>query len=219
MRRRCAGTLVRVALSNKTVSSSAMRPRSGVTRPAIMLTIEVLPAPEGPYSAVAPPSVSNRAAIAKSPRRFSTSTKSISVSVIAHAGAPREPLRRNQRRERDHDGDDDKAGRGGIAVRDLREGVDRSRQRLRLAGNVGDEGDGGAELAERLGEAQHHAGDDAGQCERQRDGEKDPRPAGAKRGGGVLQPAVDGLERQPDGAHEQRKSHYAAGERGSGPPE
>ena len=55
MRRRCAGTSMRAALSNSTVSSSAMRPRSGVTRPAIMLTIEVLPAPDGPNSAVTPP--------------------------------------------------------------------------------------------------------------------------------------------------------------------
>ena len=43
------------AESNSTVSSSTMRPRSGVTSPAIMLTSEVLPAPEGPNSAVTPP--------------------------------------------------------------------------------------------------------------------------------------------------------------------
>jgi len=46
MRRRWAGTLVRVALSNSTLSSSAMRPRSGVSKPPIMLTMEVLPAPD-----------------------------------------------------------------------------------------------------------------------------------------------------------------------------
>ena len=46
---------MRAALSNRTVSSSAMQPRSGLTRPAIMLTIEVLPEPDGPNSAVTVP--------------------------------------------------------------------------------------------------------------------------------------------------------------------
>ena len=36
----------------------------------------------------------------------------------------------------------------------LGEGVDGRRQRLRLARDVGDESDGGAEFAQRLGEAQ-----------------------------------------------------------------
>ena len=62
MRRRCAGTFTRAALSNSTVSSSAMRPRSGAIRPAIMLTIEVLPEPDAPNSAVTLPVVSNLAA-------------------------------------------------------------------------------------------------------------------------------------------------------------
>src|SRR5207342_1550653 len=167
MRRRWAGTLIRVALSNSTLSSSAMRPRSGVSSPPIMLTMEVLPAPDGPNSAVAPPVVSNFAAIWNSPSRFSTSTESISVSVITHAGAAGEPFRGDEGRQRDDDGDDDKAHRRGVAVGDLRERVDRRRQRLCLAGDVGDEGDGGAELAERLGERQHHAGVDARQRERQ----------------------------------------------------
>ena len=54
-----------------------MRPRSGDSSPAIMLTIEVLPEPEAPNSAVTPPWVSKAAAIEKSPRRFSTSSVSI----------------------------------------------------------------------------------------------------------------------------------------------
>src|SRR6185369_15965837 len=148
MRRRWAGTSVREALSNSTVAWSAIRPRSGVNRPPIMLTMEVLPAPDGPNSAVAPPPVSNFAAIGNSPSRFSTSTESISVSVITHAGAAGEPLRRDERRERDDDRDDDEASRSGIAAGDLRQRVDRRRKGLRLARDIGDEGDGGAELAE-----------------------------------------------------------------------
>src|SRR3954468_7067741 len=124
MRRRWAGTLMRAALSNSTLPSTAMRPRSGVSRPPIMLTSEVLPAPDGPNSAVAPAVGANLAAIENSPSRFSTSTDSISIPVVAHAGAAGEPLRRNKRCERDHDGDDDEAHRGGIAIGDLRERVD-----------------------------------------------------------------------------------------------
>ena len=58
----------------------------------------------------------------------------------------------------------------------LGEGVDGGRDRLRLARNVGHEGDGGAELAERLGEAEHDAGDEAGQRERQGHGQEHPEP-------------------------------------------
>ena len=54
--------------------------------------------------------------------------------------------------------------RAGVAARHLGEGVDRRRQGLGLAGDVGDEGDGGAELAHRLGEGQDRAGDDARQA-------------------------------------------------------
>src|SRR5262245_55846322 len=110
-----------------------MRPRSGVTRPAIMLTIDVFPEPEGPNSAVTPPSVSNFAATEKSPRRFSTSTSMRLLTVEARAGAPREPFRYDERRERDDDRDHDQAERSGIATWDLGVGVDRRRDGLRLA--------------------------------------------------------------------------------------
>src|SRR4029079_11989498 len=114
MRRRWAGTLMRAALSNSTLLSIAMRPRSGVSRPPIMLTSEVLPAPEGPNSAVAPAAVSNLTAIENSPNRFSTSTERLSVSVVTQAGAAGEPFRRDEGRQRDDDGDDDEPHRRGI---------------------------------------------------------------------------------------------------------
>src|SRR5262245_30490253 len=128
-----------------------MRPRSGATRPAIMLTIEVLPEPDAPNSAVTPPAVSNFAASENSPSLFSTSTASISIPVVSHAGTPREPLGCDQRGERDNDRHQYKSHCRGVATGHLRQCVDRGRDRLRLAGDVGDEGDGGAELAERLG--------------------------------------------------------------------
>src|SRR5262245_57830194 len=153
MRRRCGGTSIRRARSNSTSSSNVMRPRSGLIRPAIMLTIVVLPPPEGPNSAVAPPTVSNLATIGKLPNRFSTSTRSMSFSVEARAGAARQPFGRDQRDQRQGDRDDDQPQCRAVPGGYLRVGVDRRGNRLRLAGNVGDERDGGAELAERLGEA------------------------------------------------------------------
>ena len=52
--------------------------------------------------------------------------------------------------------------------------IDRRRNGLGLAGNVRHEGDGRAEFADRLGKAEHHAGEHAGQRQRQRDGEEHP---------------------------------------------
>src|SRR5688572_18161246 len=132
MRRRWAGTSILAVESNNRLSPSTIRPRSGCTRPAIMLTIEVSPAPEGPSRAVTPPVVSNLAATEKSPRRFSTST-SMLLTVEPGAGATREPFRHDKRRKRDDDGDDDEAQRRRIATGNLGVRVDRSRDGLRLA--------------------------------------------------------------------------------------
>src|SRR6187399_2339678 len=163
MPRRWGDTHTRRAESNRTVPLHTIRPRSGVTSPATMLTIEVLPEPDGPNSAVTPSAASNVAATLKSPSFFSTSTASMSLPVEAGAGATREPFGDDQRGERDDDRDHDQACGRGIGVRNLRVGVDRGRDGLRLARDVRYERDGRAEFTERLGEAQHHAGDDAGQ--------------------------------------------------------
>ena len=89
------------AESNSTLSSSAMRPRSGVTRPAIMLTIVVLPEPDGPNSAVTPPAVSNRAAMLKSPRRlFDIDGEHLSLRGTACRRAGRTIPTRSARRAR-----------------------------------------------------------------------------------------------------------------------
>ena len=199
MRRRQAGTSMRAALSNSTSSSSAMRPRSGLSSPAIMLMTLVLPAPDGPNSAVAPLSLANATSSANSPSCFSTWTdEHRQLPCKRCRRAPREPFRGDQRRKRDDDRNDHQLERGGVAARHLRERVDRRRDRLRLARNVGDEGDGGAELAERPREGEHHAGDDAGQRQRQRHGRESPDRIGAERRGCVFEPPVDGLDRQPD---------------------
>src|ERR1700730_4909228 len=133
MRRRCGGRLMRFSESNSTVSSIAMRPRSGASSPEIMLTSVVLPAPEGPNTAVTPLLVAKRALREKSPSRFSTSTASMLFPVEAHAGAARQPFGRYQRGKRDRDRHEHQARRLRVAVGHLGEGVDGRRDRLRLA--------------------------------------------------------------------------------------
>src|SRR4051812_26183420 len=123
MPRRCGGWLWPPAESNSRVSLHMMRPRSGVIRPATMLTIELLPDPEGPNSAVTPSGASNFAAMEKPPSCFSTSTSSISTPVQPRAGAAREPLGGDEGDERDDDRDHHKPGRRRVRVGDLRIGV------------------------------------------------------------------------------------------------
>src|SRR6185437_13162531 len=142
MRRRQAGTSMRASPSNRTSPSSAIRPRSGLSSPAIMLMTPVLPAPEGPNSTVAPLLLANDALSVKAPSFFSISTVSTSLSVQPRGGAARQPFRCDQRGERDDHGDDNKRKCRAIPARHLRERIDRRRNGLRLARNVGDEGDG-----------------------------------------------------------------------------
>src|SRR4030081_2033682 len=118
MPRRCAGRFT-LAESNSNVPLDETRPRSGVTRPATMLMIEVLPEPDGPNSAVTLPAASNFAATRKSPSCFSTSTLSMSAPVHPHAGTAREPFGADQRDQRDRDRDEYQPPGGGVAVRDL----------------------------------------------------------------------------------------------------
>src|SRR5947209_9733819 len=172
MWRRCGGRLTRPAESNSSVPLTAMRPRSGVKRPAIMLTIDVLPEPEGPNRAVTPSGVSNFTATLKSPSCFSTSTTSMSAPVQPGAGAPREPFGRNKRDQRDDDCYNDEPRSRRIAAGDLQIGIDRRREGLGFARNIRHERNGSAEFAERFGKTQHHAGDDAGDGQRQCHSEK-----------------------------------------------
>ena len=70
------------------------------------------------------------------------------------------------RAERDRDRQQRQLECAGIAARNLREGVDQRRQRLRLARDVRHKGDRGAELAHRPGEAEDCAGNNARQDQR-----------------------------------------------------
>src|SRR5262245_51820403 len=118
-----------------------MRPNSGCASPAIRFSTVDLPAPERPNSAVTPLPVAKAASRAKLPMRQRTSNSSIAAGG-AHVGAAQEELGGHQRGKREQDGEDAQPHRLRIAARHLREGIDGERQRLGLAGYVGDEGKG-----------------------------------------------------------------------------
>src|SRR6267142_764074 len=218
MRRRGVGTSMPRSLSNTGSPSIAMRPRSGRRMPAMALTTEVLPAPERPKSAVTPAPASNEAARRKSPSPRSMSTDSIFPRYPAR-GAAHHHLGNVERGKRQQHRDDAQAHRGFVAGWSLRIGIDSERQRARLAGDVRHESDGRAELAEAARKGEQHAGDDAGESQRQSHGEKYSEPARAQRARGGLELAVYRLERKPDRAHHQRETHDARRERGAGPAE
>src|SRR5690348_8031099 len=147
MRRRQAGTLMCAAASNTGSPSIRIWPPSGFIRPAIILVRLVLPAPEAPNRAVMPLSALKSAHRANSPNVFSMSTAIMSGPVDARRRASRQPFRRHERRNRDEDRHNDQMQGGGVAARRLGERVDRRRNGLRLARNIGDESNGGAEFA------------------------------------------------------------------------
>src|SRR5882762_9164787 len=138
-----------------------MRPRSGRRIPAMALTTEVLPAPERPKSAVTPSPASNEAARRKSPNPRSMWTESI-FPCYPPRGAAHHDFRNIERGKRQQHRDDAQAHRSLVASWSLRIGIDRERQRARLAGDVRHERDRRAELAEAAREGEQHPGDDAG---------------------------------------------------------
>ena len=125
----------------------------------------------------------------------------------------------DDRRHRDGDRDEGQAHGLVVAARHLDERVDRGRQRLGLAGDVRDESDRRAEFAHRLGESEDHAGDDAGGDQRQRHRHEHQDRVGTEGAGGRFEAPVDPLDGQPDRAHQQRKAHDPASERGPRPAE
>src|SRR4051812_32052034 len=127
------------AVSSSVSPSSVMEPLSGRNNPAIMVTIEVLPAPEWPNNAVTPPTLSKLASIVVAPNALRTSTRSISLSALSEHGATCKPFGREERGKCDQDGDHDQLQCREVAIRCLDQRVDCRRDGLRLAGNVGNE--------------------------------------------------------------------------------
>src|SRR5699024_2767468 len=156
-------------LSASSAWPSAIRPCCRRSSPAISRSRLVLPQPELPNSAVTPRSGRSSSAVSrKCPWRWATSTVSrcgpqacasaTGLSCVTSWGPyPRpagQPLRDDQRRHGDDNGEHAQQGGGGLAARNLDQRIERQRQGARLAGNVGGKGNGGAELRQRPGKGQ-----------------------------------------------------------------
>src|SRR5579883_2290314 len=123
-------------VSCSTSPPTTIRPLAARFKPATVLRIVVLPAPEGPNRAMTRASV----AIATSSRK-SPWPRTISISMLIGAGsrsADRPPQTADQpfgKRHRPH-GEDDRDGRQsrrrGLAARHLRIGIEGERNGLRL---------------------------------------------------------------------------------------
>src|SRR3569623_361570 len=125
MRRRYGGTCNFRAVSSIASPPMTMVPRLGFDRPAIMLMIELLPAPDAPNRPVTRLSLSNAASSLNSPSCLVTLTLSMSQPMNAAQRASREELRRDQRADRHAGGNNDQPQGGQVAVRHLNQRIDR----------------------------------------------------------------------------------------------
>src|SRR6516162_6323608 len=119
----------------------AIRPASGRSSPASMLTRVVLPAPDRPKRARTPAAGSMAwAAKLKLPRCFSTEISSISpLAADARMDAPRQRLGSDEGGQRQDQRDDRKPERGKVPIGLLGQGVDGDGDRAGLTGDVADE--------------------------------------------------------------------------------
>src|SRR4051812_5311220 len=139
-----------------------MRPESASSNPAMTSTVVDFPHPDRPNKATTPGvGASNATCSAKSSRRLSTDTLSMSAAQSA-AHCAREPFRKHEPAEAEHERHHRKPQCQRIAVWRLNGCVERQRQRAGFAGNVGNKGDHRAELAKSRGERSDGAGQDAG---------------------------------------------------------
>ena len=166
-RRGGAATGTSVAPSNSVTPPTRMCPRSGLSSPATMLSTLVLPTPDGPNSTVMP-SPALQCAARRRCRRAASRRRGQSAMDSPRRAPPREQLGRDQRRQRRAAPTSPPA-----AAPSRRRRAAGARRRSPAAasrvspGHVRDEGDRRAELAERAREAEHRAGEHAGQAERQ----------------------------------------------------
>src|SRR5579863_1813883 len=105
---------------------------------------------------------------------------------VQHISAPHPSIdpsgkqfRSDEGDERQEESDDAEPQRGDVAARFLRRGIDRDRDRSRLARDIADEDDRGAELAQASREGEDGTHQDARQGERQGDAEEGVERPGA----------------------------------------
>src|SRR5664280_1384385 len=185
--------------SKSTSPSSATCPWSGRSSPAMALSVNVLPAPEGPNS------TSRVASLAKamsssnrcdgSPMVLRTATFHF---MARRSRAPRNACRRQAACEQQHRDAGDRRQKdepvGQIILAGLYGFVDGDRHRLRLAGDAARDHQGRAEFAQRSGEREQGAGEDASPRQRQGDAAEDRRGAEPENLCRLLELRVDRLE-------------------------
>ena len=143
----------------------------------------VLPAPEGPNSAVHRPRRERHVQ-----RESAQAVAQGDLKLIARPFRGAAIIARRHEQKRQQDGEPAQPRRFRFAAGRLQRGVDRQRQGLGLAGNVGDEGDDGAELAQAGGKGGDRSADDAGQRQGQGDVDQPVERARAQRAGGLAEP-------------------------------
>src|SRR5208337_288515 len=147
-------TKIARAVSVSTVPRTTTRPSSGLSSPAATRAAVVLPEPDGPNSATRPCGGAAKAmSKTVSPSRCRNATVRPSSASDTGLQTLGNDLAEQERAGGEHDRHQRQPRGRRLAARRLQRGVDRQRQRLRAARDVGGEGDHGSELAERGGEA------------------------------------------------------------------
>src|SRR5690606_2625492 len=177
------------ALSYSTRPSTSIRPDCGRSSPAMALSTEVLPAPDGPTRATMRASSSIRTWRAKPPRRRWTSRLSTQMPPLRNSWlilrptlAAHQPFGGEQGEQGDGDRHRGQAPDRRFAARHLHQAIDGRGKGPGFTRDRGYEGDGGAELAKGLGKAEHGAGHQPRPRQRQGDGEEPPPRRSAERG-------------------------------------
>src|SRR5215472_5353091 len=213
MRRSSAGTLSPRRMSVRHSPSRLTAPASGVSSPEITLTRVLLPLPECPKIAMTPGVGAVSVASRRNPGSCLTTETSNTSAAQVPAHAPHQELRGQQSQYAEREGQYGEPQRERVSARGLHRGVEGERQRARDTRHVGGEGNHGAELAQPGGESSDGTCEYSRQHERERDGDEAVERCRAERARRILQPAVDMLERETDGAHHEREGHDRGGER------
>src|SRR5208282_190676 len=208
MRRCSTRTSTPPGPSYSTRSSRRMWPRAGVSRPAIALASVLLPAPDGPNSAVTPGvGDANRAVSWNVPRRSVRSTSSTALLAETRPQAAGDEFGDDESGEPEPERQCCQTRGGQVAARRLQRGVEREWQGLRLARDVAREGDHRAELAESRGEGGDGPGENSRRHQWQGDGREAVERAGAERACRILEAGRDRLQRQANRTDHQRQAH------------
>src|SRR5208282_3591928 len=190
-----------------------MKAERAARNPAMRSSSDVLPAPDGPKMAVTCRCISTSTSSVKSASGseifFSSRLMSLFFSAQEKFTAPH-----------GGEGQDDRYAQqaeGPRVVAELHVLENGERERRGLARNVAGDHDRRAKFAERAGEGEQHAADDAPRGQREGDGKKHAQAAGAKGAGDLLQARIDFFKRHAGGADRQRHRHDAQGQQHGAP--